>query len=226
MTADGSRRGDEALTSLRRRSLSHCGNHFCTVSAPLLTLFFGAPFIIKHFHNKLRHRTKPASLDIGPWNLDSRIAPFLHHFCTIFHAFFGTALDYQPLPQQIAPSHQPFDSSVTATGQTPPPTPALWVPGSMKRIASSSPNCRNEKDEDMDANTPSRLDHGSWQTLLPTPALWVLGSMKRTRQIHTSRKTPMEDKKSRSPRRSNAKAGITHQQPNLKESHAYSRYSG
>ena len=64
----------------------------------------------------------------------------------------------------------------------------------MKRIANRSPNRRNHKDEDMDANTPSRLDHGSWQTLRPTPALWVLGSMKRTRQIHTSRKTPMEDK--------------------------------
>src|SRR6266566_692615 len=79
-----------------------------------------------------------------------------------------------------------FRSSVTAIGQTPLPTPALWVPGSMKRIANSSPNRRNKKDEDMGASTHSRLDHGSWQTSLPTPALWVLRSMKRTRQIHIS----------------------------------------
>ena len=38
----------------------------------------------------------------------------------------------------------------------------------MKRIAIAS-NSR-KKDEDMDANTQSRPDHGSWQTPSPTPA--------------------------------------------------------
>ena len=83
---------------------------------------------------------------------------------------------------------------MTAIGQTPLPTPALWVSGSMKRIANNASNRRNQKDEDMGANTPSRLDHGSWQTSLPTPALWVLRSMKRTRQIHISG-TLMDDEK-------------------------------
>src|SRR2546421_12889659 len=93
--------------------------------------------------------------------------------------FFGKPLDYQPLPQQTGPPrqarqrllglssinsrgeesnlsplwHSHFRSSVTATGQTPLPTPALWVSGSMKRIANSSPNRRNKKDEHMGTNT-------------------------------------------------------------------------
>src|SRR5437763_5506522 len=32
--------------------------------------------------------------------------PFLVHFWSIFHAFFGKPLDYQPLPQQTGPPHQ------------------------------------------------------------------------------------------------------------------------
>src|SRR5438105_2057859 len=61
--------------------------------------------------------------------------------CTFFSRFVWSTLVYQPLARKTAPSQQ-FDSSVIATWQTPPPTPALWVPGSMKRIAIAS-NRRN-----------------------------------------------------------------------------------
>src|SRR5438105_15752847 len=61
--------------------------------------------------------------------------------CTFLRRFFWSTLVYQPLARKTAPSQQ-FDSSVIATWQTPPPTPALWVPGSMKRIAIAS-NRRN-----------------------------------------------------------------------------------
>src|SRR5438067_280034 len=67
---NGSRRGNEALTSLR-----------------------------------------PPLSPINPKAIDRLREPFLVHFWSTFRAFFGSTLDYQPLPQKTGPPHHARQAS-------------------------------------------------------------------------------------------------------------------
>src|SRR5437773_277122 len=100
-TADRSRRGNEALTS---PVSVHFGrwtpelHHFCTVSAPLFTHFFGAPLIINHFHQKLHHQVLARSAGVPACDFQQHPAArgesYLkagtttgNHFCTVSGSF-------------------------------------------------------------------------------------------------------------------------------------------